>query len=290
MNVLSKVKSKIHKAVLGKLIAKKEISRLLIDDDISVRSLAKVFSVVVENDSSHEEKEWIKKIEKVRNRLNATSDRFLMDDHGAGSADSSLAPGEMRQGRVVARSIGEFCQESSKPYKWAFLLFKLIRGFRPTVCLELGTALGISAAYQAAALELNQHGKIVTLEGSASLASLARENFETLGLGRVSVVVGRFQDTLSDVLQENAPIDYVFIDGHHDEQATLAYFRQVMPHLSDGAILVFDDIYWSPGMARAWKTIQKDRSLKVSVDLLSVGICVFTRSGQGDSRYFKIEI
>jgi predicted O-methyltransferase YrrM len=156
--------------------------------------------------------------------------------------------------------------------------------------LELGTALGISTAYQAAALALNRQGRILTLEGAGSLASLARENFGRLGLENIEIVVGPFQDTLQDVLDQNGAIDYVFIDGHHDERATLAYFRQICPHLTEGAILVFDDISWSAGMRRAWNTINRDRCLKACVDLIRVGICISAKSARMEVTCHKIPI
>jgi len=169
-------------------------------------------------------------------------------------------------------------------------LFKFIREFRPSVCLELGTCLGISASYHAAALELNNHGKIVTLEGSESLASLARENFERLGLKRVTVVVGRFQDTLEEVLRRQAPIDFVFIDGHHDEHATLAYFEKIFPFLSEDAVLVLDDISWSNGMKRAWKTIVSNKRINISVDLFNVGVCIIASSLKEKQRLMNLRI
>jgi predicted O-methyltransferase YrrM len=290
MNILGGIIRKFNIATIGKLITKREKSRLHSEDDVALKSLANVLDAVMQNRYSYEEKDWIEKIEMLRNSLNTSSIEISITDYGAGSPDINLTAEEMSQGIVVARTIGEVCQSASKPYKWDFLLFKLVREFRPSVCLELGTALGISAAYQAAACELNHHGRIVTLEGAESLVSLARENFQRLGIERVDIVLGRFQDSLQDVLDENAPIDFVFIDGHHDENATLTYFRQILPHLSDGAILIFDDISWSRGMERAWNSIQKDRTLKVSVDLFSVGVCVFTKSTVEKKKYFKIAI
>jgi hypothetical protein len=44
--------------------------------------------------------------------------------------------------------------------------------------------------------------------------------------------------------------------------------------LADGALLVFDDISWSGGMKRAWKTIILDERVKISVDLRQIGICI----------------
>ena len=89
----------------------------------------------------------------------------------------------------------------------------------------MGTAVGISAAYQAAALALNGRGTFTTLEGAEPLAD-----------------IGRFEDTLDAVLERRRPVDYVFVDGRHDRQATLAYFEQTIPFLAETAFLIFDDI------------------------------------------------
>ncbi len=193
----------------------------------------------------------------------------------------------MYQGRVVTRTIGDVCQGASKPYLWSLLLFKLIREFRPATCLELGTCLGISTSFQAAALKLNRQGRIITLEGADALASLAKQHFQSLGLDNASVVSGRFQDTLDKVLSQHGPVDFAFIDGHHDEKATLAYFDQIFPSLSQRAVLVFDDISWSNGMKRAWRALETDQRVKISLDLTVLGICV-TDSTLERKRNFKI--
>ena len=62
--------------------------------------------------------------------------------------------------------------------------------------LEMGTCVGISAAYQAAALNDNGAGRLVTLEGYAELAAEAQELWSNLGLSNVEVIVGRFAQTL----------------------------------------------------------------------------------------------
>jgi predicted O-methyltransferase YrrM len=51
-------------------------------------------------------------------------------------------------------------------------LFKLVRTLQPATIVELGTCIGISAAYQAAAQQINHRGRIVTLEGSSTRAAL----------------------------------------------------------------------------------------------------------------------
>lgn len=140
---------------------------------------------------------------------------------------------------------------------WARRLFYLIRMTRPLRCLELGTSSGFSAAYQAAALAINGCGRLVTLEGAPEVAQLATANLAAIGLDNVRVETGFFADTLPGVLTELGGVDYAFIDGHHDKIATLAYFKLLVPSLSPGAVVVFDDITWSMGMRRAWSALQK---------------------------------
>lgn len=228
-------------------------------------------------------------IESLRNELNASSTEISVVDHRAWWPDLDLTAEEMYQEKVVTRTIGEVCRIASLPHVWTHLLFRLIREFKPSVCLELGTCLGISAAYQAAVLELNHRGRLVTLEGAESLASLARDNFKSLGLKRVVMSVGRFRDKLGEVLDAKAPIDFVFIDGHHDERATLALFEQIFPFLSESAVLVFDDIDWFKGMHRAWDVMCSDKRIKISVDLFRVGICIIARFPE-EKQSFKIAL
>ena len=225
-----------------------------------------------------EEKEWVDKIEHLRTEMNSSTRQITRTDYGARNQDSNLKLDEMRAGVEVTDTLGHISQVASKPSFWCLLLFKLIRTIQPDSCIEMGTAVGLSAAYQAAALTLNGHGSLVSMDGAASLADIARNNFQQLDLESVKIVVGNFQDTLADVLTARRPVDFVFIDGHHDEHATLAYFEQLFPFLSETALLVFDDIMWSVGMKNAWDTISNDSRVGISVDLGEVGLCVIDDS------------
>jgi predicted O-methyltransferase YrrM len=210
--------------------------------------------------------------------MDASTKQITRTDYGAGGRDAHRTEEEMRAGVETEDTLGHFSRMSSKPALWCCLLFKLIRTMHPASCVEMGTAVGISAAYQGAALRLNRHGALVTLEGATSLSDIARSNLQQLGLDTVEVVTGRFQDTLPSVLTNRQPVDFVFIDGHHDEHATLAYLEQILPFLADTALLVFDDIAWSEGMKRAWSRIAHDRRVGIAVDLGPLGLCVIDRS------------
>jgi predicted O-methyltransferase YrrM len=224
------------------------------------------------------EKSWVERIEGLRQDLRSSQAGVAHVDYGAGASHLRVTDEMMYEGRSVTTTVGEICRISSSPPSNALLLFQLIRGFRPKVCLELGTNLGIAAAYQAAALMLNGSGRIITLEGADSIASLAIQHLGGLGLN-AEVVVGRFQDTLGGVLREHGPIDFAFVDGHHDEHATLRYFDQIRPALMPRAVLVFDDISWSAGMQRAWQAITEHAAVALAIDLSSVGICLIDPAG-----------
>jgi len=103
---------------------------------------------------------------------------------------------------------------------------------------------------------------------------MAARTLSSLGLGhRVQVKIGRFQDNLSAVLTELSTIDYAFIDGHHDERATIAYFEQIVGYAAQPAIVVIDDITWSDGMRRAWRSVWAHPKTDVALGLDKVGVC-----------------
>jgi predicted O-methyltransferase YrrM len=228
----------------------------------------------------------IARIEDLRNRLSRCSTELEIIDYGAGSADAGLTDEEMRGGRMVRRTVGQTCALTSKRADAALLLFSLVRQMRPNICIELGTSVGISASYLALALKLNGAGRLITLEGDASVAAIARKNLQDLGFDNADIVLGRFQDTLAGVLSAHPTVDFAFIDGHHDQKATLDYFRALLPHLTNGSLVVFDDIQWSAGMKAAWAAIRRNERVHLSVDLGSMG--VVSVGDDGPPRHFEI--
>jgi predicted O-methyltransferase YrrM len=90
----------------------------------------------------------------------------------------------------------------------------------------------------------------------------------------VRVISGRFADTLPQACEYEGPFDFVFIDGHHDEAATLRYFEQILPHSTPGAAFVFDDIEWSAGMKHAWATLERHPAVRSHAGLHQLGICI----------------
>jgi predicted O-methyltransferase YrrM len=217
-------------------------------------------------------------IEILRTKLNASNAPLKRIDYGSGVSGKKTA--SANGGQVVYTTVGRLCRNSSKSAKWARLLYQLVREYKPVNCLEMGTCLGISAAYQAVALRENGFGMLYTLEGAPESAALAGQNLEELELDRfVSVLKGPFRDTLPQALKAMPSLDYAFIDGHHEGGATLSYFEIILPHLSPEALLVFDDIDRSPDMQQAWKQIVRRPYIAANFELGPMGICLFRTAG-----------
>jgi len=207
-----------------------------------------------------EERAWMRRLAELRRRLRRSREPVTLTNP------------------PTVQTVGHRYLFSKSPLG-ALLLFRLVREFRPSRCLELGTNLGVSAAYQAAALAVNGGGELHTIESAPMLAELSRGHLASLAVA-AEVHEGRFLDVLPALLKRMAPLDYVFIDGHHDGPATVGYFAQIQPSLSPGALVVFDDVAWSSGMAEAWRTIQADPRVRVAVSLGVMGACLVGGEGE----------
>jgi predicted O-methyltransferase YrrM len=240
------------------------------------RLLAEAIATFLHRSASSEEQKWIDRIESLRQEMAASSEKIPVIDYGVHRDSPS--------GATVERGVAQICRAAATSPLWGPLMFGLIRQFEPNTCLELGTSLGISAAYQGAALELNRSGRLVTLEGAPAVADLAARNFARLGIHRIETIPGRFQDTLDGVLARLGSIDFAFIDGHHDEHATQVYFEKILPYLTTKAVVVFDDVSWTPGMRLAWERIIENSNIATALDMSKVGICILDRSRRNTSK------
>jgi predicted O-methyltransferase YrrM len=205
--------------------------------------------------------EWAARIESERAKLLASEEPL---------ASGSLAPGPYDQGMTIRQA----CLASRRPAD-AAALFSLVRELAPRRIIELGTNIGISSAYMAAAEQVNGAGTLITLDASPGRSRAASRMHAALGLTNVEYVVGTFDRTLESALRE--AVDFAFIDGHHQFEPTLDYFDRIWRHSLDGAVFVFDDIRWSADMERAWKRLQLDPRLAVVVDLCGLGVAIGTR-------------
>ncbi|MEX0404939.1 class I SAM-dependent methyltransferase [Aquibium sp. LZ166] len=177
------------------------------------------------------------------------------------SSDGTIKPKAKSMARVAA---------TGKKPRWAKALHLLAKSSEAETILELGACAGISGAY----LATSPHCKrFVTIEGSPDLAEIARKTIGAVST-KGEVVNGLFSDVLVDLLPTMMGINLVFIDGHHERQATLKYYREIRPFLAPDAVVVFDDISWGRDMWAMWEEVATMPGFSHAMDFGEVGICI----------------
>ena len=157
--------------------------------------------------------------EKVYNEIEALRKQLLNDkrtinviDLGAGS----------KVNNDQQKKISDIARNALKPPRLAQLLYRLAADLKPQNIIELGTCLGITAVYlQKAAPE----AKVYSLEGSPETAAIALEIFADANISSIKEIIGNFDDTLPGVVEGLDKLDFVFVDGNHQRDATLKYFE-----------------------------------------------------------------
>ncbi|MEZ4932601.1 MAG: class I SAM-dependent methyltransferase [Saprospiraceae bacterium] len=213
-------------------------------------------------------------IEAVRRYMLKDRRTIPIHDMGAGSQV------ENKKERTIA-SIAK--HSANQPFVCQ-MLFKIVNLYKPKTMLELGTSLGISTNYQAAA---SLNGRLVTIEGCPNTAHLAAGNFKLMKAENVSLLEGSFDERLPDAFAELGDLDYVFVDGNHRKEPTIRYFEKCLEHAHEKSIFVFDDIHWSEGMEAAWEAIRRHPKVTLTIDLFFFGV-VFFRKEQQTKEHFSL--
>ena len=205
-----------------------------------------------------------KEVEELRNKLKQDHQVIRVEDFGAGSVYQA----------EKQRSIRSIARHAAKPAKYGQLLHRIVRHYKPSTIVELGTSLGITSAYLAIAVP---GSSLVTMEGAREIAHKAKANFKSLGLDNISLIEGNFEETLPGYLRSAGTVDLAFVDGNHRKEPTLRYFKQLLDHHTNDSIFIFDDIHWSAEMEEAWEQIKQDSAVRCSLDLFFIGIVVFRK-------------
>lgn len=214
------------------------------------------------------------KIEKMRSRLGNDPRLIDLTDYGAGSG----------KGQGKRKTISRIAKSAAKPPRLARLLFLSARYFKAETIIELGSSLGLTTAYLAAA---NQMGKVFSLEGDPELAKTARKNLDSLGVTNTEIITGNFDSQLEPLLQRLKKADLVYIDGNHRLEPTLRYFEQVLHVAGTNTVIILDDIHWSEEMEAAWSQIQSHPRVTVTIDLFFLGY-VFLNPDFKERQHFTI--
>ncbi|MGZ3814742.1 MAG: O-methyltransferase [Mucilaginibacter sp.] len=225
-----------------------------------------VYRLVDEIIYDFEYKDIYKEVESVRTQLLSDNQVITVTDLGAGSLVNNNRK----------KKISDIARNALKPPKLAQLIYRLVNDQKPENIIELGTCLGTTSLYLRNAAS---DAELYTLEGCPETAGIAAEVFKKAGVGNIKQVTGNFDDTLPGVIKGLDQLDFVFVDGNHQKQATLKYFEWCLPKVHENTLLIFDDIYWSEGMKEAWEIIKAHPKVTVTIDLFWIGL-VYFKKGQ----------
>ena len=220
---------------------KRLVSKAGLDDDVTY-ALTRPFTPV--------EREAIERVETMRAACEADTREIVIIDYGAGSPGAERTPEQIESGVRKTQPIGEVCSISSKSQVWCEFLFRLATSAH-------GLASSSAPAWASRARTSGRRAPAQRPRAPGHDRGLAQSGGRRNGQPRQPWPHERRYprgNVCRDdaVLEEMRPVDFIFIDGHHDEQATIGYFEQVRPWLADRNAIVFDDIDWSDGMRAAW--------------------------------------
>lgn len=193
-------------------------------------------------------------------------------DPNSDDASRVTTPGELK-----TFTCEHLAKNTSVPKDVGQLMHLIARDSGAQTLLELGSCVGIGASYLASVPTCQ---RFISFEGSAGLAKIAKHS--TLQVFEKAEMYNlMFEEGLDTVLPTlNQDLDFAWIDGHHEKQATLHYFDRIKPHLKKGAIVAFDDIYWSTDMLEAWEQLRQAKGFSHTIDVGVCGIGIWTGEDQ----------
>jgi predicted O-methyltransferase YrrM len=181
------------------------------------------------------------------------------------------------------RSLKQLAKTSGTSNKYLALFEGMIKYFEYKRFLELGTCCGITSALFAS---LNENTEVTTIEANRERYIVAKSFFEHLNLDSIELINGYFNEELLHLIKNQRKYDFIYIDGDHTYDSTMANFKNALQLIDEDGVIVLDDIFWSPGMTKAWHNIVRDDFAVLTIDLYRMGI-VFPYRKQA-KQHFRI--
>lgn len=202
-------------------------------------------------------------IERQRERLLACEDTVEVVDYGSAGSP---------EGKHFTRCVADIARNQLEGPAVGQLLFRLVNFMgqqekRPLQIIELGTSLGITTAYLAAA---DSRNSVLTLEGSENILRLAQGVWRNLKRENIEWKQGNIDRTLYIYAREK--LDVAYVDANHTYDATMRYVDFLLPRMNEKGIIAIDDIHYSEQMEQAWETLKQDPRVTTSMDLYHLGL------------------
>ena len=175
-------------------------------------------------------------------------------------------------GQCRTRTLRAITRRLSLPPKCAQLLYRVVRHARCRTVLEVGTSLGLTAAYLASP---DSKADCVAIEPETELAEVAEMVLDDLQIKNVRVMQGEVSGLLPDVLRGWERLDFAFVDLHGDADTTWFCFEQCVGKAHAGTLMTIGQPYRTPAMTHTWERIKAHPQVTSSIDLGRVGLVFF---------------
>jgi len=171
-------------------------------------------------------------------------------------------------------------------------LYSKVKTREPEVVVETGVCNGASTHVILSALNENGSGHLYSIDypyySDESLEDFREKTFEHYGGAAIpsdkepgwivpsnlrtrwSLIEGKSQDELPDLLRKLESVDLFIHDSEHSYDCMIFEYSTVWPSISEGGLLISDDIEWNTAFADFSKKIETTSHLKASSHVKAV--------------------
>ena len=152
----------------------------------------------------------------------------------------------LKELREETAALGDISMMQIAPEQGSFLSI-LVAAVRARNALEIGTFTGYSALCIARGLASG--GRLTCLDQCGEWTDIARKYWGRAGVAdRIDLTLGDAAETLPILVKGlDKAVDFVFIDAN--KPGYDFYYETVLPHVSPGALIIFDNMLWSGKLA-----------------------------------------
>lgn len=213
-----------------------------------------------------------KDVANLKNKLKKDPRKIKITDYGSGQYKTY-------------RSISDILTKSSQWDKFAHLLYRMMRHYQYEEFIELGCSFGLTSIYLALG---NPKGHGYTVDACEASLKIAIENMQLTHVDNVKIIHAEFESVFDNLLDNMKNNTLIYIDGNHHYQPTLKYFKMILKYKHKLPVVVFDDIYHSKEMEKAWHEIIANPFVSISFNLYKLGIIYFNDSFSKQDFILKI--
>ncbi|WP_373516939.1 O-methyltransferase [Pricia sp.] len=258
-----------------RLNQKKELEKISKYKNSTLQKVVEAVSTVLNSNYKEEDRQAFQNCENYRTEL--LQDETLISYQIFGSDKTAM--------------VKDICKNAASSKKWCEFLYFLSKKTAPSLILEIGTNLGISGCYVLKSIQNSPQAQFVTMEGLSQLCEISGDQFATMApVSKYDIREGLFDATFPQLLKEDVHFDLLFIDGNHQKEPTIKYFKALKDKIKSPAIFVFDDINWSHEMKEAWDLLKRDSSVNFTIDLYKQGIVILDKQETEKNVQFNLHL